>query len=64
MLTQLGTNCRDLLRRAYLDDQSAATIAEEMDTTPGAIRVRLYNCRKRAQKIYQSITRPPRPHAP
>ena len=64
MLTQLGTNCRDVLRRAYLDDQSAATIAEEMETTPGAIRVRLHKCRKRAQKIFHSITRPPKPHAP
>lgn len=64
MLTQLGTNCRDVLRRAYVDEQSAATIAEEMDTSPGAIRVRLHKCRKRAQKIFHAITRPPTPHAP
>lgn len=64
MLTRLGTNCRDVLRRAYVDDQSAATIAEEMDTSAGAIRVRLHKCRKQAQKIFHSITRPPKPHAP
>jgi RNA polymerase sigma factor (sigma-70 family) len=64
MLTQLGSNCRDVLRRAYVDDQPAAAIAEELDTTPGAIRVRLHKCRKRAQKIFCSITRPPKPHAP
>ena len=64
MLTQLGTNCRDVLRRAYVDDQPAAVIAEELDTTAGAIRVRLHKCRKRAQKIFCSITRPPKTHAP
>ncbi len=64
MLTQLGTNCRDVLRRAYVDDQPAAAIAEELDTTAGAIRVRLHKCRKRAQKIFCSITRPPKPNAP
>ncbi len=45
MLTRLGTNCRDILRRAY-------------------VRVRLHKCRKQARKIFHSITRPPKPHAP
>jgi RNA polymerase sigma factor (sigma-70 family) len=64
MLSQVGTNCRDVLQRFYVDDQPAAAIAEELETSPGAIRVRLHKCRQKARKIFHAITRPLRPHAP
>lgn len=64
MLAQLGTNCRELLRRACLDQQSAAAIAEDFETSPGAIRVRLHKCRQRARQIFTAITSPRKPYAP
>jgi RNA polymerase sigma factor (sigma-70 family) len=64
MLAQLGTGCREVLRRRFLDGQPAAVIAEEMETSPGAIRVRIHKCRQRARQIFAAITAPPRPHAP
>jgi len=64
MLNQLGSTCRDVLRRFYVEDQATSFIAEEMDTTPGAIRVRLHKCRQIARKIFSTITASPRTHAP
>ena len=64
MLSQMSSGCRDMLYRAFVENKSREAIALEMDTSAGAIRVRLHKCRQRAQQIFCAITKAPRPHAP
>jgi RNA polymerase sigma factor (sigma-70 family) len=63
-LEQLNTKCRELLHRRLVEEQEFDLIAQEMDSTPGAIRVRLHKCRAQAQKIFLALTTLPRKHAP
>jgi RNA polymerase sigma factor (sigma-70 family) len=55
-LTRLGGKCSETLRRYYLRDESAESIAQELDTSAAYIWQLLSSCRKRARKIYQTIT--------
>jgi RNA polymerase sigma factor (sigma-70 family) len=56
-LARLGGKCSETLRRYYLRDESAESIAQELDTSPAYIWQLLSSCRKRARQIYRAITR-------
>ena len=56
-LARLGGKCSETLRRYYLRDESAESIAEELDTSPAYVWQLLSSCRKRARQIYTAITR-------
>lgn len=56
-LARLGVRCRETLRRYYLEGQSTADIAMEMNTTSGNVLKILHDCRKNAREVYLSITR-------
>ena len=56
-LARLGGKCSETLRRYYLRDESAESIAQELDTSPAYIWQLLSSCRKRARQIYCAITR-------
>ncbi|MEA2165024.1 MAG: hypothetical protein QOK37_3151 [Thermoanaerobaculia bacterium] len=55
-LTRLGGKCSETLRRYYLRDESAEAIALKLETSPAYIWQLLSSCRKRARKIFQTIT--------
>lgn len=56
-LARLGGKCSETLRRYYLRDESAESIAQELDTSPAYVWQLLSSCRKRARQIYSAITR-------
>ena len=58
-LARLGERCRAVLRRFYLDGDSASSIAVSMQTTPGNIHYILHACRKKARHIYEELTSVP-----
>jgi RNA polymerase sigma factor (sigma-70 family) len=55
-LARLGGKCSETLRRYYLRDESAESIAQDLDTSPAYIWQLLSSCRKRARQIYSAIT--------
>jgi len=55
-LARLGARCRETLRRYYLEGQSTAEIANDMDTSSGNVLKILHDCRKRAREVYLSLT--------
>jgi RNA polymerase sigma factor (sigma-70 family) len=55
-LARLGGKCSETLRRYYLRDESAESIAHHLDTSPAYVWQLLSACRKRARQIYCSIT--------
>ncbi|MDP9362392.1 MAG: sigma-70 family RNA polymerase sigma factor [Acidobacteriota bacterium] len=57
-LARLGAKCSETLRRYYLRDESAESIARVFETSTAYIWQLLSSCRKRAREIYRSITRP------
>jgi RNA polymerase sigma factor (sigma-70 family) len=56
-LARLGQRCRDVLRRFYFEGESAGSIAEVLETTPGNVHYILHACRKKARSIYDELTR-------
>jgi RNA polymerase sigma factor (sigma-70 family) len=56
VLARVGSRCRDLIDRYYVNGESTRTIAEALETTPATVAVRLHHCRKRAVSAYQSMT--------
>jgi RNA polymerase sigma factor (sigma-70 family) len=58
-LAKLGESCRDTLRRAYLEGDTAATIAADRKTSAGYIRRLLTFCRTRAQAAYRALEQEP-----
>src|SRR5216684_3056130 len=56
-LARLGGKRSETLRRYYLRDESAESIAQELDTSPAYVWQLLSSCRKRARQIYCAITR-------
>lgn len=51
VLAQLGTKCRETLRRYYLGEQPKEQIAAELETSPAYVLQLLVTCRKRAQEL-------------
>jgi len=54
-LARIGTKCRDLLRRYYLEGESTASIATRRDTTPDYILLLLHRCRRSARSIVRTL---------
>jgi RNA polymerase sigma factor (sigma-70 family) len=54
-LARIGKDCRDLLRRYYLNEETTATIAKERGTTSDYILFLLHRCRKRAREVVQTV---------
>lgn len=56
VLARLGSRCKEALRRYYLEGEETAEIAEALGTTPANVNYIMFNCRKHAREIYESIT--------
>ncbi|HEY4642145.1 MAG TPA: sigma-70 family RNA polymerase sigma factor [Thermoanaerobaculia bacterium] len=56
VLARLGNRCKEALRRYYLEGEDTAEIAQALDTTPANVNYIMFNCRKHARQIYESIT--------
>jgi len=56
VLARVGSRCRDLIDRYYVNGDSTRVIADALETTPATVAVRLHHCRKRAQSAYRSMT--------
>lgn len=56
VFARIGSRCRELLSRYYVRGESAAAIADTLESTPGSVAVNLHKCRKRAVSAYRSIT--------
>lgn len=54
-LSRIGSKCRDLLRRYYLNEESTASIAEDRSTTRDYVLFLLHRCRKNAREIVRSL---------
>ena len=54
-LSRIGTKCRELLSRYYLEGESTVAIAEGRRTTTDYILFLLHRCRKRAREIVRSL---------
>ena len=54
-LSRIGSKCRDLFRRYYLDGESTSVIAESRDTTTDYILFLLHRCRKNARAVVRSL---------
>ena len=52
VLAQLGTKCRETLRRYYLGEETKEAIAEELSTSPGYVLKLLIACRQRAYEVF------------
>jgi len=57
-LARLGTKCREVLRRYYLEEENTASIAAALDTTPSNVNYLMHVCRKKARKIFEEIGKP------
>lgn len=56
LFSRLREQCRDLLRRYYLEGESSDSIAEKRETTRDYVLVLLHNCRKQARTVYRGMT--------
>jgi RNA polymerase sigma factor (sigma-70 family) len=54
-LSRLGSKCRDLLRRYYLEGESTSAIAASRDTSSDYVLFLLHRCRKSARSIVRSL---------
>lgn len=53
---RIGSRCRELLQRYYLQGETTAAIAEALRFKPATILIFLSKCRKRALAEYDAIT--------
>lgn len=56
VFARIGSRCRDLLSRYYIRGESTASIADQLESTPGSVLVSLHKCRRRAVDAYRDIT--------
>jgi RNA polymerase sigma factor (sigma-70 family) len=54
-LSRIGSKCRDLLRRYYVEGETTASIAESRDTSTDYVLFLLHRCRKSARTILRSL---------
>lgn len=59
VLAKLGSRCREVLRRYYLDEEETPQIAAAIETTCGNVNYLMHVCRKRARDAYLAICRKP-----
>jgi RNA polymerase sigma factor (sigma-70 family) len=55
MLSRVGSKCRDLLRRYYIEGETTAAIARSRETTPDYVLFLLHRCRKSARAIVRTL---------
>jgi len=58
-LARLGSRCREVLRRYYLDGEETRSIAEAVGISPGNVNHLRHVCKIRAREIYEEINRVP-----
>lgn len=56
VLARVGSRCRELFQRYYVQGETTRAIAEAMRTTPATVLLRLHQCRKRAVAAHRSMT--------
>jgi DNA-directed RNA polymerase specialized sigma24 family protein len=56
LLAGIGSRCRELLHRYYLNGETTRAIADGLHSTPGSILVFLHKCRRRALTAYRSLS--------
>lgn len=54
-LSRIGSKCRDLLRRYYIEGESTASIATSRDITADYVLFLLHRCRKSARSVVRSL---------
>ena len=54
-LSRIGSKCRDLLHRYYVEGESTASIAVSRETTSEYVLFLLHRCRKSARAIVRSL---------
>jgi len=59
MLARVGSRCRELLHRYYIDGETTATIAASRETTADYVLVLLHKCRKTARDVVRGLMREP-----
>lgn len=60
MLARVGGDCRDLLRRFYVNGEGTDALALAFHMTRGSVKVKLFKCRQRALEAYRAIVERPR----
>lgn len=56
LFARIGSRCRDLLHRYYINGETTDTIAGELRFKPATVLIFLSRCRKRALTAYQALT--------
>ena len=56
VLARVGSRCRELFQRYYVQGETTGAIAEALHTTPATVLLRLHQCRKRAVAAHRSMT--------
>ena len=56
-LARLGSRCREVLCRYYLEGEDTASIAAALDTTASNVNYLMHVCRRKARRIYDEISK-------
>jgi RNA polymerase sigma factor (sigma-70 family) len=56
VFARVGSRCRDLFQRYYVNGETTRMIADALRTTPATVLLRLHQCRKRAVAAYRSMS--------
>lgn len=56
LFARIGSRCRDILHRYYVNGESTAAIAGQLQFKPSTVLIFLSKCRKRALSAYHSMT--------
>ncbi|HEX6097325.1 MAG TPA: sigma-70 family RNA polymerase sigma factor [Thermoanaerobaculia bacterium] len=55
LLSRIGSRCRDLLHRYYMNGETTSAIAGELQFKPTTVLIFLSKCRKRALSAYHDM---------
>ena len=56
MLARVGGDCRELLRRFYVNGEGTEVLAQAFGMKRESVKVKLFKCRQRALEAYRAIT--------
>lgn len=56
ILARVGIDCRDLLRRFYVNGEGTEALARVFRMKRESVKVKLFKCRQRALEAYRAIT--------
>ncbi|HYH06519.1 MAG TPA: hypothetical protein VEK11_05585, partial [Thermoanaerobaculia bacterium] len=59
MLARVGGDCRELLRRFYVNGEGTEALARAFRMNRGSVKVKLFKCRQRALEAYRAIMERP-----